>query len=243
MSLDLLCFAPHPDDAELSCGGWLALCAQRRQKAGICDLTRGERASNGTPEGRKNEATRAAGILGLASRIQLELPDAGITVDDTSVNAVIEVIRTERPRIVLAPWVEARHPDHRRAGELVRRAVYLAGLSRYGAQGSGVPHRPRLLHYAQRHEMRPDLVVDISTVVKTKRDAIAAHVSQMGPGTPTLVNQPVGQGAWEVRDRYWGASIGVAHGEPYLLGTPIPVSDPLAHFHAHPAVPALVPLR
>ena len=240
MSLDLLCFSPHPDDAELSCGGWLALCAKRRQRAGICDLTNGERASNGTPEGRKAEATRAAGILGLSSRIALGLPDAGIDVDDASVVAVIEVIRSERPRIVLAPWVESRHPDHARAGVLVRRAAYLAGLSRYGR---GVPHRPRLLHYGQRHELRPDLVVDISSVIQTKRDAIAAHVSQVGPGTPTLVNQPVGRDAWEVRDRYWGASIGVAHGEAYLLGTPIPVSDPLAHFHAHPAVPALVPVR
>jgi bacillithiol biosynthesis deacetylase BshB1 len=240
VSLDLLCFAPHPDDAELSCGGWLALCATRRQRAGICDLTRGERASNGTPEGRKIEATRAAGILGLASRTNLALPDAGITVDDASVAAVIAEIRRERPRIVLAPWVEARHPDHARAGELVRRAVYLSGLSRYG---SGVPHRPRLLHYGQRHELRPDLVVDITAVVQTKRDAIAAHSSQIGPGTPTLVNQPVGRDAWEVRDRYWGASIGVSHGEAYLLGTPVPVSDPLAHFLEHAATPALVPFR
>ena len=86
-------------------------------------------------------------------------------------------------------------------------------------------------------------MVDITAMASTKARAIAAHASQLGPGTETLVNQPIGAGAWEVRDRYWGATIGVAHGEPYLLGAPVPVSDPVAHFQAHPAVPALVPPR
>jgi bacillithiol biosynthesis deacetylase BshB1 len=242
VTLDLVCFSPHPDDAELSCGGWLALAGTRGQKAGIVDLSAGELATNGTPAVRAAEAAESTHRLGLAHRENLGLPDGGLAPDDAQIRAVVEVLRRLTPTLALAPWTEARHPDHAAAGVLLKRATFLAGLAKFAPE-LGAPYRPRLLHYPQRHEVRPDFVVDISSVVDTKRSAIAAHVSQFGPGAATLVNQPVGHGAWEVRDRYWGASIGVAFGEPYLLGTPVPLSDPLAHFEAHPGLPALVPPR
>ena len=72
--------------------------------------------------------------------------------------------------------------------------------------------------------------------------AIACHTSQFGGGD-TLIADEVGGQAFAVRDRYWGGSIGVAHGEPYLLGAPVPVADPVAHFAAHPKTPSLVPPR
>ncbi len=53
----------------------------------------------------------------------------------------------------------------------------------------------------------------------------------------------MGLGAFEARDRYWGASIGVAFGEPYALSGPVPLGDPVAHFRAHPHPPTLVPDR
>ncbi|MEZ4323092.1 MAG: bacillithiol biosynthesis deacetylase BshB1 [Myxococcota bacterium] len=240
--IELVCFSPHPDDAELSCGGWLALAADRGQSVGIVDLSAGELATNGSVAVRAAEAAAAAGVLGLSHRENLGLPDGHLAVVEDQVRAVVEVLRRLRPALALAPWTHARHPDHAATGALLQRAVFHAGLAKYAPE-LGSPHRPRLLHYPQRHEVRPDFVVDITAVVDRKRAAIAAHVSQVGPGAATLVNQPVGHGAWDVRDRYWGATIGVAYGEPYLLGTPVPLSDPLAHFAAHPALPALVPPR
>jgi LmbE family N-acetylglucosaminyl deacetylase len=137
--------------------------------------------------------------------------------------------------------VEARHPDHSETGHLVRRAVFFAGLAKYAPE-LGAPHRPtRLIHYPQRQEARPDFVVDITAVAARKRAAILAHGSQVGPGEATLLNHPLGTAAWEVRDRYWGASIGVELGEPYVLGGPVPLADPVAHFCAHPQTPVLVP--
>ncbi len=240
----LLALGPHPDDVELSCGGWLALAADRGQATAIVDLTRGELATNGTVEERAREAAEAAAALGVGHRENLGMPDGGVdAADDAQVAAVVEVVRRLRPLLLLAPWVEERHPDHVAAGLLARRAVFLAGLVRYRPQ-LGAPHRPsRLLHYPQRHEARVDLVVDVTAAAARKRRAIACHASQFGSGASTLINGSVGFGAWEVRDRYHGASIGVAHGEPYVLGAPVPVSDPVAHFAAHPALPALWPPR
>lgn len=243
MSLDLLVLAPHPDDAELSCGGWLALCADRGQRAGVVDLTAGELATNGTVEVRAAEAAAAAEVLGLALRENLGLPDGGLDASDTDqVAAVVGAIRRHRPTLLAAPWTEDRHPDHAAAGALAHRACFLAGLVRYRPE-LGTPHRPlRLVHYGQRHEAPASFVVDTSGAAERKARAVACHRSQLG-GAPTLLNAPLGTEAFAVRDRYWGASIGTTAGEPYWIAGPVPLSDPLAHFANHPASPVLVPPR
>lgn len=241
MTLDLLCVAPHPDDAELCCGGLLALAAGRGQSTGIVDLTRGELATHGTPEGRASEAKAAARVLGLTTRRQVGLPDGGIDATATAqVDAVVALLRQVRPRLLLVPHRDARHPDHAAAGVLCARAAFLAGLAKHRPD-LGAPHRGRVLHYPQRHEVRPDLVVDITTVVDRKWEAVRCHHSQIGQ-PDTMVGDALGLEAFAVRDRYWGASIGVAHGEPYLLGTPVPVDDPVALLAGGPA-PVLVPPR
>ncbi len=241
MSLDLLCVAAHPDDAELSCGGLLALSASRGQSTGIVDLSAGELATHGTVEERAKEAAAAAEVLGLATRRQLGLPDGGIDSRDASqVDALVALIRELRPGLCLAPHTEARHPDHAAAGALTQRAVFLAGLAKHRPE-LGVPHRPRVLVYPQRHEVRPDLVVDVTGVHPTKWAAIRCHASQFGHGD-TMVGASLGLSAFDVRDRYWGATIGVAYGEPYLLGGPVPVADPVALLSGAPS-PVLVPGR
>ncbi len=240
--LALLAFGAHPDDAELSCGGWLARAATS-ERVGIVDLTSGELASNGTPAVRAEEARAAARALGVELRECLGLPDGGLRGDDAEqVDAVVGALRRLRPELVVGPWLRARHPDHSAAGRLVERACFVAGLVKHRPD-LGAPWRPlRLVRYPQRHELRPDFVVDVTAVYEQKRAAIACHASQLG-GTPTMVNDPVGLGAFEARDRYWGASIGVAFGEPYALSGPVPLGDPVAHFRAHPHPPTLVPDR
>lgn len=246
MNLDLMVLGPHPDDAELCAGGWLALCAQRGQRACIVDMTRGEAASRGTVEVRALEAASAAEVLGLSFRENLGLPDTGLNpADEGQVHAVVRAFRKHRPAIVVAPWTEARHPDHAAAGQLAHRAHFLAGLKQYAPE-LGTPFRPgRLLHAAHRQDVRPDFVVDITSVVEDKRRAVACHVSQVGDGVSSdrLIGQALGVGAFEVRDRYWGATIGVEFGEPYVNGGPVPVSDPVEHFAAHPQTPVLRPPR
>jgi bacillithiol biosynthesis deacetylase BshB1 len=237
----VLALGAHPDDVELCCGGWLLLAEQRGQRVVVVDLTRGELATNGTVEERAAEAQAAAAVLGLALRENLGLPDGGLRADDEEqLAAVVGALRRHRPQLLLAPCLEARHPDHAAAGLLAQRATFFAGLRRYRPE-LGAPHRPlRLLSYPERHDVRADLVVDVSAVYERKLAAVRCHRSQFG-GEQTLLVQPLGLEAFTVRDRYWGASIGVSHGEPYVLGAPVPISDPVAHFAAHPAAPVLVP--
>ncbi len=244
MSFELLAFGAHPDDVELSCGGWLALAASRGQRVGVVDLTRGERATNGTAEVRAREAFAASKVLGLHHRENLALPDAGVRDDDPEqLAAVVGVLRRIRPVLALAPWIEARHPDHEDSGRLIRRATFLAGLARHRPD-LGQPWRPRrLIFYPQRHEVVPDFVVDIQETIEIKREAIDCYASQFRGSQQTLLTQSLGVEAMLTRDRYWGASIGSTYGEPYRIEGVVPIADPIAHFTRHAAPSFLVPSR
>ena len=147
MALDALFFGAHPDDVELTSAGLAARLVTYGHAVGIVDLTRGEAASRGTIEERGAEAKRAAAVLGVASRENLELPDTGL--DRRARAQLIEVVarlREHRPRLVVAPFAEDAHPDHIEASHLVARACYLSGLARFEAPGER--HRPGRLLFA-----------------------------------------------------------------------------------------------
>ena len=113
-ALDILAFAPHPDDVELGCAGSLILAADKGWRVAVADLTEGEMSSRGNPVLRQQEKDQASAILGLTARYSVHLPDGGIGTHPDHREPVIELIRQTRPRIVLAPYWEDRHPDHMR---------------------------------------------------------------------------------------------------------------------------------
>ncbi|HCJ09549.1 MAG TPA: bacillithiol biosynthesis deacetylase BshB1 [Clostridiales bacterium] len=211
---DILAFSPHPDDVEIGAGGTLALHSRLGYDVVVCDLTQGELASNGTPAERAREAALAARILGLGSRETLGLADRALEPTPDRVRVVAEAVRRWRPRVVLAPWGEDRHPDHGAAARLVREGVFNAGLVRYRAAGEA--HRvARLVYYLVNSTAAPGFVVDISRVYDLKRQALEAYASQFSPaGEPTPLNR--GYLEWvELRDRWYGSLAGVERAEGF----------------------------
>lgn len=235
--VDALAFGPHPDDVELFCGGTLIRLAELGYSTGVVDLTRGERASNGTPETRAREAEAAATVLGLAFRDNLELPDTGIAATDAQIAAVVGALRRRRPELVLVPWLEDRHPDHAAAAQLVARAVFFAGVRRYAPE-AGERFVPRqLLYYAMRHRMIPSFIVDTSAAAARKAQAIACYGSQVARAAgaaPTLISAPGALAAIEARDRYYGSMIGATHGEALRSPNTPGLVDPIRHFRDNP---------
>ena len=134
-SVDLLGFGPHPDDLEIGLGGTLAKHAALGHSVGLCDLTRGEMSSNGTPQERADEADRARQVLGAAWRENLALPDRAIGSSPDHVRRIVELIRRVRPRALAIPYWQDRHPDHEAATRVLRDAVFNAKLRRYDADG------------------------------------------------------------------------------------------------------------
>lgn len=245
--LDVLCFSPHPDDAEIWCGGFLLQMSRSGYSVGVADMTFGELATGGNHQTREQEIANATEILGLAYRGNLRLPDGNISpYDETQLNAVVELLRDKRPELVLIPHYHTRHPDHGATSELLSRAVFFAGVKNYQPTLGGGKFTPKqVLHYQMRYEFRPSFVVDVSDVHEQKIKAIGCYASQlhrpdMKPEDETLIGSPLAVRAIAARDSYYGAMVGVSHGEPFLVSNMLALKDPLKHFRENPNTGALI---
>jgi len=228
-SLDLLAIFAHRDDAELNCGGTLAKAARKGHRVGILDLTQGEMGTRGSAEIRAAEADRAARVLGVKVRQNLELPDAGITNDQQTREALVRAIRRLRPRVVIAPAIEGRHPDHRVTAQLVRDACFLGGIAKFAAD---VPkHRPmKVLHCLTYRQdfVRPTFVVDVSDDFERKLEAIRCYASQFEGATQAGEVYPNGEPLETVvrqTSAYYGTLIRRAYGEPFFTTEMMLVDD------------------
>jgi bacillithiol biosynthesis deacetylase BshB1 len=227
MSLDILAIAAHPDDAELGCSGSLLLAAGKGLSVAIADLSMGEMSSRGTVESRQEEAKNATRILGLSERRNLGFPDSQIGADSSHLlSELIQLIRETKPRIVLAPYWEDRHPDHEAAGRLVKEACFFAGVAKVG---DGEAYRPaRLFSYMLSYPFTPSFVLDISEVWNRKMGAIRAYQTQFQSsedGIDTAISEPGFLKFIEARAIWFGSMIGATYGEPYFMPGPVPVYD------------------
>lgn len=222
MGLDVLVFGPHPDDIEIGLGGTVARHAALGSRVGLCDLTVGELASNGTPEERLAEGERARQILGAAWRENLRLPDGRLGEVVEQVQAVAALIRREQPRVIAIPHDRDRHPDHADAHRLLTRAIFAAGLRRYDAPGEA--WRPEwVCEYFINDAAPPSFVVDVSACYEVKRQALACHTSQFTPpdGVATRLTSSRFRQLIESRDAQFGALAGVAFAEGLVVREPI----------------------
>jgi len=229
MKLDLLAIAAHPDDAELTCGGTLALAARQGYAVGILDLVKGESGTRGSAELRAEEAERAAAALGVAVRANAGLVDAHLHNTDENRRRVVTLIRRFRPRTVILPFPVGRHPDHRIASELARDACYLAGLAKYDAPGKA--HRPHKVLYALAYRedpVKPTFVVDVSATMAAKMKAVRAYRSQFDGARAAGEIFPTGQHLYELIETHaahYGSLIRTRFGEPFFTHETVRVDD------------------
>jgi len=183
--LDILAIAAHRDDVEQTCGGTLLKMAQRGYRTGILDLTQGEMGTRGSAEDRKQEADQAATILQVSWRLALDIPDGRVENTWDNRLKVARVIREHRPRVVILPYWQGRHPDHYTASTLGYEACFLAGLAKLVVTRQGLkddplpPHRPfKILYATLYYDIRPTFVVDISDQFETRFQALMAYKTQ-----------------------------------------------------------------
>lgn len=228
-SLDVLAIAPHPDDAELACGGTLLLAKTQGLSTGILDLTRGEMSTRGTLSTRQDEMAQASQMLELDFRETLNLGDGKLENTIQNQDAIIEAIRRTKPKICLIGAESDRHPDHEKAHELAKQALFYAGLAKRKV-GNSLPFRPpHVLFYMHHKGFEPDLVMDISNVFTKKMEVIATFSSQFNAedkGPKTYISSSRFFKSIEGRARWFGQHIGVEFGEPFRYAHgPIPFSD------------------
>ncbi len=223
---DVLAIAAHRDDVEQTCGGTLLRMASRGLRTAILDLTRGEAGTRGTASERESEANDAARLLGVQWRQALNLTDGA--VENTLENRIqiARVIRRLRPRVVILPYWQVRHPDHATVAGLGYRACFLAGLKKIdhplwaAIEPELEPHRPFKIIYASIYaDVRPSFIVEITPWIEQRHAALMAYKSQ-------YANQQQGSGLFvpeeEIRERtfaeaaHYGRLAGVRYGEPFV---------------------------
>jgi bacillithiol biosynthesis deacetylase BshB1 len=216
--LDVLAIAAHRDDVEQTCGGTLLVQQSLGFRTGILDLTQGESGTRGSAEDRKNEAECAAKILKVSHREALDLPDGSLQNTLENRLKLAAVLRRLRPRVVILPYWQGRHPDHYTSATLGYEACFAAGLGKLDLPGA--PHRPFKILYASLYaDVRPTFVVDITPHIETRLQSLLAYRSQYG-------NQSQGSGLFvpeeEIRERtfstarHYGLLAGVRYAEPFV---------------------------
>ena len=233
MKVDILAFAAHPDDIEISAAGMLMKHIDMGKTVAIVDLTQGEMGSRGTLETRYAEAKKASKIMGISQRVNLKMKDGFFEISEANKLLIIEQIRYFQPAIVLANSVSDRHPDHGRASQLVSEACFLSGLVKVETTLNGTNQakwRPKsVFHYIQDHYIKPDFVVDITPYADRKLEALKAYETQFFTPNKTGPNTPIsGEGFFEFlkgRWREYGREIGVDFAEGFTVERTIGIND------------------
>ena len=229
---DVVVFAAHPDDAELCCGGLLLLAAEQGRRTAVVDLTRGELGSLGTPEIRGQEAAEAARVLRLTKRCNLGLPDGHLRDTDENRERIVRAVRELRPTLVIVPPRQDHHPDHMALAELVRQSFYLCSIRKYLPELA--PWKPKvLLHHMGSRHITPKFVVDISSVIDRRMEAVRCYRSQFDSpqtGFPVRIASKRFLDSIQSNLGHYGSLIGVAYGEPYDSEVPLAVQDLVSLF-------------
>lgn len=231
--IDALAFSPHPDDAEMGCGGLLLKLKDKGYRTGIIDLTRAELSTNGNLKTREEEIKEASKILGLDIRENLGLEDANIKNDYDSRLKVISAIRKYRPGLALIPFWRDRHPDHENSYKLLKDAIFISGLKKFKTGLDS--YRPDVvINYMLHYEFKPSFIVDISKYYNKKFSAVAAYKSQFYSDVAKKVMTHIASKYFfdiiNSRHQCSGLKIMSEYGEPYYIESDIKIDDPLEFF-------------
>lgn len=219
-TVDILAIAAHRDDVEQTCGGTLLAMQAKGWRTAILDLTRGESGTRGTAAEREAEANEAARILKVSVREALDLPDGNVQNTLENRLKIAGVLRRLRPRVVILPYWEGRHPDHYTTATLGYEACFVSGLAKIEIEGSGAPHRPFKILYASLYaDVRPTFAVDITPFIEERFQSLMAYRSQ-------YASRPEGGALFvpedEIRERtfamarHCGLLAGVRYAEPFV---------------------------
>ncbi|WP_078391141.1 bacillithiol biosynthesis deacetylase BshB1 [Shouchella patagoniensis] len=224
-TVDILACGAHPDDIEIGMGATIASYIEKGYTCGFLTLTKAELSSNGTVEIRQKEASRAADILGVKQRYQLNIPDRGLTViQPNQLKEIVSIIRLTKPRLVFMPEKD-RHPDHGACGLIMQEAIFNAGIRHYKSEGT-VHKVSNSYRYFINGYSKPDFVIDVGSVYEKKQQALQAYASQFAPveGVRTPLTDDYIESV-QARDRIFGKQVGVRLAEGFKTEKPLLMSN------------------
>ncbi|MBF0236080.1 MAG: PIG-L family deacetylase [SAR324 cluster bacterium] len=173
--MKLLAIGAHPDDIELGCGGTLALASKLGHQIWVV-IVSGDAAFNyeniaiRTSEQAATETYGAMEILGVEQTIRLGFADKDIPYNSNLIERLDKIITEFRPDRIFTHWPFDTHQDH------CSSALSSISASRYFNSILMVePLPPSGRSYVG---FRPQLYIDITSVIDTKLASLKAHRSQ-----------------------------------------------------------------
>ena len=216
---DLIAVSPHPDDAEIGCGGTLALLSEKGYRIAIIDLTNGEPTPfNDDPQVRLAEASRAAKILGI-ERVTLDLPNRKLLDNLEARMKLAKEFRRMKPKIVIGMqgMTPRASPDHYQSQLIFDASTFYSRLTKWEHMFDGLaPWRiDNVFYYYTARELftqsQPlQFTVDISEHFETKKSALLAYESQFRAHSsynPPIIDWLEGMG------RFFGSLAGCKYAE------------------------------
>jgi len=230
IELDVIAVGAHPDDVEIACGGTLAKLARSGYKVGIVDLTDGEPTPlSPGPDVRLEEARRAAEVLGVHLRINLNLPNRRLFDGFEARVALAKVFRRHRPKLVIGFGGKTvlASPDHYQAMLITDAAVFYSRLTKWDEHFDGLPVHTVTnqlgfaiaLHSLETPESSGYVIADIGETMATKVEAVRCYATQFPAKKAGIF------GAIETMNRYQGLTAGFEAGELFMTYRSVGVAD------------------
>jgi LmbE family N-acetylglucosaminyl deacetylase len=188
--LRIICFGAHPDDCELQAGGTAAMWASRGHKVKFVSVTNGDighwrDAGGPLARRRRIEVEQADKLLGVTTEI-LDIHDGELLPTLEHRRTLTRLIREWKADVVLSHRPNDYHPDHRYTGVLVQDAAYMVTVPHFCPDIEILTKNPVFMYFPDRFQkpnpFKPDVVVDIGSVMDKKLDALAVMVSQFAEG-------------------------------------------------------------
>lgn len=208
----------HPDDADVSCGGTLALWSAEGAEVHVVVCAAGDKGSSDADldpgdlsRRRAVEVERAAEALGVTSHHLLGHPDGELANDVPLRSQIVALVRSVRPDVVVCPDPTAvffgssyvNHRDHRVVGWATVDAVAHEARSPHYFPGAGAAHRVHELWLSG--TLEPDTWVDIAEGIDAKTEALRCHQSQVaeaGEWLRTFVHERAEEAGRQAGVRY-----------------------------------------
>lgn len=171
---NILVLSPHPDDDIIGCGGTLHIYHQNGAEVTSVYLTDGRK---GNPGGykedelvsiRKEEAKKAAKIIGIDKLIFLDHRDSELSSNPETAKQLSEILEDLKPDAIFLPFLLDNHADHITTNDIFVRSTkaYSDSVICYGYE-------------VWTPMTAPNCIVDITGQLQVKKMAIEQHHSQL----------------------------------------------------------------
>ena len=185
--LRIIVFGAHPDDCDQDAGGAAMLWTQKGHAVKFVSLTNGDAGHQSEGGGalakrRRLEAQEAGRRFGIAEYEVLDNHDGELLPTLAVRLEAIRRIRRWNADLVIAPRPNDYHPDHRNTGLVIQDTAYMVMVPNVAPDTPPLRKNPVFMysqdHFQRPNPFRPDVAVDIDSVIDRKIQAMDAHVSQ-----------------------------------------------------------------